>query len=62
MDGLREGVGLHVVACGSPFDGGIRLHGPFDNGEDANEWAKNHCKDEDWWAVPLGPKGALDVP
>ncbi len=41
---------LYVVTIGNPFDG-MRLVGPFDDGEAANEYADNH--QDDWWVVKL---------
>lgn len=43
---------LWVVVVGNPFDG-IRLIGPFEDGNDANEWADENCDTEDWWVVNI---------
>jgi len=43
---------LFVVVAGNHFDG-MRLIGPFANGNDANEWADENCDTEDWWVVNI---------
>jgi hypothetical protein len=43
---------LWVVVVGNPFDG-IRLIGPFEDGNDANEWADENCNNEEWWVVNI---------
>jgi hypothetical protein len=40
-------MGLSVLAVGNPFDG-IRIIGPFANGEEAHEWADRNLSGEDW--------------
>ena len=38
---------MHVIVTGNPFDG-FRLWGPFNNPEEATEWAERFCSG-DWW-------------
>jgi hypothetical protein len=40
----------HLVAKGNPFDG-VTLYGPFDEGDDALEWAEFNDTEGDWWIV-----------
>lgn len=42
-----------IVANGNPFDG-LALVGPFDDGEQAGEYAERHF-DGEWWIVPVEP-------
>lgn len=42
-----------VVAAGNPFDG-MRLHGPFEAYDEANDWAERNITD-DWWSVIVEP-------
>jgi hypothetical protein len=44
----------YALATGNPFDG-LKLHGPFDDAETANEYAENHYHGEDWWAMIINP-------
>lgn len=45
----------HVIATGGPFDG-IKLIGPFANGDEALAYSDTHDFDGDWWLVPIEPK------
>ena len=48
-----------VVAIGNPFDG-ISLVGPFDDAEEANEWAENHARANDWWSMHVRDPATWD--
>lgn len=41
----------YIVVSGNPIDG-FHFRGPFDDEDDAREWAEQHCKG-DWWVAPL---------
>ena len=41
-----------VLAVGNAFDG-ISLYGPFNNGEEASEYAERHAREDDWHVVPI---------
>jgi len=41
-----------VVAKGDPFNG-MELYGPFSNGDEAGDWARDEFKNETWWLLPL---------
>ena len=43
---------MWIVAIGDAFDG-ITLYGPFDECEDATEWADNHTEDREWTVVQI---------
>lgn len=45
---------MFVVISGNPFDG-LKVHGPFEDGNEANEWASEarELKDETWWVVSV---------
>lgn len=43
---------MFVVALGDPFEG-IKLFGPFDTAEDAENWAETEVKDESWSLVEV---------
>lgn len=49
-------MGMHVVVIGNPFYG-LKIVGPFNNIEEAIEWAdlRQGARPTglDWWAVPL---------
>jgi hypothetical protein len=42
----------HIVVTGNPVDG-FQFHGPFPSGNDAAEWAEQHCAREWWLIAPL---------
>lgn len=42
---------MFIVVYGNPFDG-MTAAGPFNDGEDAAQWAEVNA-DESWWIVPL---------
>lgn len=42
----------YIVMAGNPVDG-LRFFGPFDDSEEANEFADDACSGGDWWTVPL---------
>jgi hypothetical protein len=44
---------VHVVALGNAFDG-LSLHGPFEDVEDAVDYAEQSYQGEDYHIVPLG--------
>jgi hypothetical protein len=44
-----------VVAVGNPFDG-MRLYGPFSDANDANDWASETWKHEEWHVMELLPE------
>lgn len=50
---------MYVLLVGNPVDG-IAVFGPFNNGEEANEWADDHLRNEEWWAVALNSPLASD--
>lgn len=39
-----------VIVIGNPIDG-ISIHGPFEDMEDAHEWAENNS--DEWWCAWL---------
>jgi hypothetical protein len=39
---------MYVVITGNPFDGDVRLWGPFENTEKAKEWAERFYSGG-WW-------------
>jgi len=43
-----------VVISGNPFDG-MRVHGPFGDANEANEWASEsrELRGETWWVVSV---------
>lgn len=41
-----------VVVSGNPFDG-LAIHGPFPEGNAANEWASDALQREEWWVVEV---------
>lgn len=45
---------MFVVISGNPFDG-MNVHGPFDDANEANEWASgsSDLKNETWWVVSV---------
>ena len=49
---------LNIVITGNPVDG-LEFYGPFEEGEEANEWADEHLTpdDKDWWITSLIPPG-----
>ena len=51
---LRDpgGYAMFVVISGNPFDG-MTIHGPFDDGEAANDWADSNIKNDTWWVMEV---------
>lgn len=43
-----------VVGASNPFDG-ITLYGPFEDFDEANDWAEHNITDMDWWSVKVEP-------
>lgn len=43
---------MYVVVMGNPFDG-LEIRGPFENVDDANDWADQNLRDETWWVVEV---------
>jgi hypothetical protein len=45
---------MFVVISGNPFDG-LKIHGPFSDGNEANDWASgsSELKNETWWVVSV---------
>ncbi len=41
-----------AVGVGDAFDS-IKLHGPFDDGETAGEYAERECRGYNWYIVPV---------
>lgn len=48
-----------VIVIGNPIDG-ISLYGPFDDIEEAHEWAENNS-DEWWCAMLYEPKAPVQM-
>jgi hypothetical protein len=44
----------YVVTAGNLFDG-YEIHGPFQSAEEANDWADDELRGEDWVCGPLTP-------
>lgn len=40
----------YVLVIGNPGDG-FQIVGPFEDGNDANEWADAHARGMEWWAM-----------
>lgn len=57
---MIDGAGMHVVVYGNPFDG-MTIVGPFTTGVEAVEWASDHLKRDDWWAMPLVSQDSEEV-
>lgn len=51
--------GLCVIVTGSPIDG-LRIIGPFKNGDDAMWWADRANLEADWWLTELCAKEAWE--
>lgn len=45
-------MGMHVIMTGNPADG-FAVIGPFNNAEEASEYADEHFREEEWWLLPL---------
>lgn len=41
-----------ILVIGNPVDGIIFI-GPFDDGEEAVEYAEVHHKNDEWWMAPI---------
>ena len=41
---------MNILVVGNPFDG-LRLVGPFEDGDDVADYAEIHEKNETWWIV-----------
>ncbi len=42
---------MFVILAGNPVDG-MTVYGPFDDAEDANDYAENNF-DGDWWVTKV---------
>jgi len=50
---MDEEKDMYIVAAGNPFDG-MEVYGPFDDGNDANEWAEHEFRHGgEWWVMKL---------
>lgn len=48
---------MYVILCGNPVDG-LKIYGPFEAAEIANEWAEVHLHNigmDSWWCVDVIP-------
>lgn len=41
-----------LIVTGNPADG-MEFLGPFDDSEQANDYADTYLSERDWWIVPL---------
>lgn len=44
-----------LVITGNPIDG-FSYHGPFRNSEEANDWADDELRGEEWWVAHMTPQ------
>lgn len=48
---------MYVILCGNPVDG-LKVYGPFESADLANEWAEDQLKNigmDSWWCVDVIP-------
>lgn len=48
---------MYVILCGNPVDG-LKVYGPFESTDLANEWAEDQLKNigmDSWWCVDVIP-------
>lgn len=43
---------MFVVLVGNPIDG-MTIHGPFEDGNEAGDWAQSEFQDDTWWIVEV---------
>lgn len=43
---------MFVVIAGNPFDR-MDIYGPFDDGNEAGDWAESELKRETWWIIEV---------
>lgn len=44
--------GQYVVLVGNPLDG-TSVYGPFNDANDAGDWAGDEMRNETWWTVSV---------
>lgn len=54
VDDVSVADNLIMLASGNPFEG-LALAGPFDSGEDAEEFGETY-QSSDWWIVTVEPQ------
>jgi hypothetical protein len=51
---------MYVVVTGNPFDG-LSLWGPFNDANEAGDWASIEMDGETWWVMAINPTEAEEL-